>query len=245
MLKYFYSDVGETIKKDSTPLTIADEKINALVIETISHQFPNHGIVAEEGSKGTGKEDCEWICDPIDGTIPFTLRFPCSVFSLALYVNKKPTFGILYDPYQNKLYHAFHGSQAFANGTAIRVKPGKLAIGDAVGINTFIKESVMHFDCTGLSKELNNRQIRTEEIHSICFFSSVIASGFLKSAFTPAAFIWDRAASSIIVEAAGGIMADENGNSFDPFTTPKYLLISNKDTLPEMVRLARDFIVTS
>jgi fructose-1,6-bisphosphatase/inositol monophosphatase family enzyme len=103
----------------------------------------------------------------------------------------------------------------------------------------------MHFDCTGLSKELNNRQIRTEEIHSICFFSSVIASGFLKSAFTPAAFIWDRAASSIIIEAAGGIMADENGNSFDPFTTPKYLLISNKDTLPEMVQLARDFIVTS
>ena len=245
MLQYFDSDVGETIKQDSTPLTIADEKINALVIESISSNFPSHGIIAEEGSTGTGSEECEWICDPIDGTIPFVLRFPMSVFSLAFYVNKKPIFGILFDPFRNILYHAFHGHKAYANDSVIQVKPGKLQIGDTVGLISFVKQSSEVFDCTHLSRVLNHRLIRSEEVHSLCYFSVSLASGFLKCAFTPSAFVWDRAASSIIVEAAGGVMADENGNPFDPFTTPKFLLISNKDTLPEMVQLARDYIVTS
>lgn len=243
--KYFNSDVGETIKSDSTPLTVADTEINTLVIQSISQSFPKHGIIAEEGSKGSGAEEYEWICDPIDGTIPFTIRLPLSVFSLALYHNKRPVFGILLDPYQNKLYYAFHGSEAYVNDTAIHVKQGKLAMGDVVGINTFIKKGSFYFDCTTISRALNLRQIRTEEIHSICYWSSLIASGKVKGAFLPSAFVWDRAASSIIVASAGGIMADEHGNAFDPFVAPKYLLVSNKDALPEMVQLAKEYLVTA
>lgn len=245
MRKHFATDIRESIKEDSTPLTVADTQINTLVLDTISTHFPSHGIVAEEGSHSTGQEEFEWICDPIDGTIPYTIRIPCSIFSLALYRNKQPIFGVMYDPYKDILLHAFEGSPAFANDRAITTRSGDLTAGDVVGINTFIKESVMHFDCTALSRVLNERQIRTEEIHSICYYASLVASGHLKCACTPAAFVWDRAASDIIVRAAGGVMLDEHGNPLDVYTSSKYIVISNKECSSEMLNLAREYIVVS
>ena len=43
---------GDSVtKKDSTPVTVADFAVQAVVIQTISEKFPEDGYVAEETSK--------------------------------------------------------------------------------------------------------------------------------------------------------------------------------------------------
>lgn len=54
------------------------------MIETIQRQYPGHGVRGEERDLGTGAETYQWICDPLDGTLPYLNGLPNSLFMLAL-----------------------------------------------------------------------------------------------------------------------------------------------------------------
>src|SRR5690606_9265702 len=84
MKKYFRSEAIDTQwKADHTPLTIADKKINDLLIERVENHYPDHGVIGEESSY-MEERDMVWVADPIDGTSPYTLGIPTSTFCLAL-----------------------------------------------------------------------------------------------------------------------------------------------------------------
>lgn len=95
---HFGFGIAKTVKEDSTPLTIADTTVNDLVVRKIQETFPDHDILAEEGSPPLrGKKDI-WICDPIDGTVPFVQGVPTVTFALALVRDGVPILGVAYDP---------------------------------------------------------------------------------------------------------------------------------------------------
>src|SRR5688572_20277061 len=90
MLKHFQIGIAKENKADGSPVTIADKAINSMVIQEISQAYGNDGIYGEEES--LVKEDGEylWVCDPIDGTIPYAFGIPTNVFTLALLQDGKP-----------------------------------------------------------------------------------------------------------------------------------------------------------
>ena len=83
-LKYFGFETETTWKSDNTPLTQADTEINALVIKRISEHYPEHSVQGEEESSKKAGSKYIWLCDPIDGTMPYSLGLPTFTFSLAL-----------------------------------------------------------------------------------------------------------------------------------------------------------------
>ncbi|MDO8430693.1 MAG: inositol monophosphatase family protein [Candidatus Taylorbacteria bacterium] len=83
-LKYFGFETEKTWKSDNTPLTQADTEINSLVIKKIQEKYPEHSIQGEEESSKKVGSKYIWVCDPIDGTMPFSLGLPIFTFSLAL-----------------------------------------------------------------------------------------------------------------------------------------------------------------
>ena len=83
-LKYFGFDVENTWKQDNTPLTKADTEINDFVIKAVNETFPSHSIYGEEKSDTKENSPYVWVCDPIDGTMPFSCGLPIFTFSLAL-----------------------------------------------------------------------------------------------------------------------------------------------------------------
>jgi len=88
MLYYFNTkDKGVAIKKDGSPVTIADTRINDLVIERVKAQFPGHGVLGEEASFGLDKVSL-WIIAPLDGTPPFARGIPLSTLCMALVSSK-------------------------------------------------------------------------------------------------------------------------------------------------------------
>ena len=71
-------------KQDNSPVTETDHRINQMVLDAVAENFPEHSVNAEEGSAPVEGSTTSWICDPIDGTIPFSHGVPTCVFSLAL-----------------------------------------------------------------------------------------------------------------------------------------------------------------
>lgn len=81
-------------------------------------------IMAEESSKN-GKpqpdltNDITWIIDPLDGTMNFVHGYPMIAISVALFMNKKPLIGIIFNPIGKQLFTAKTGQGAFLNGKRI------------------------------------------------------------------------------------------------------------------------------
>jgi len=98
-------------KKDGTPLTKTDKIVNELVINEISKKFPAHSILGDERKLMKKSSSFTWVCDLIDGTIPFSHGCPIFTFSLALVKDGKSILGVLfYDVMLDRLFWAGRGT---------------------------------------------------------------------------------------------------------------------------------------
>src|SRR5689334_10230705 len=115
MLAHFQIGIAKEDKEDGSPVTIADKAINHMVIEAIAKAYPNDAVLGEEESLHNEAGEYLWVCDPIDGTIPFSLGIPVNVFTLALLKDGQPLVSVVYDPYLKRLFSAIKGEGAFCN----------------------------------------------------------------------------------------------------------------------------------
>ena len=123
ILQYFNSTKNQLkLKNDSSIVTEADLEINRLVIEKLSLATPDYSVWGEEESLIIEGSQFTWVCDPIDGTAPFTKSLPLASFSLALVDNKgRSLLGVIYDPFADRLWEAVRGGGAYLNDRPIRV----------------------------------------------------------------------------------------------------------------------------
>jgi len=188
-------------KDDHTPLTATDTKINALVLEAVQSTYPSHSFVGEEGSNVIESE-YTWVCDPVDGTVPFSHGWPTFVFSLALTQNGESILGVIYDPICDRLLHAEKGGGAFLNGTKIHVSQ------DAqLGKTTFVGFSKLPH----LQEVLMADGCRVPTFFSCVYAGMLIATGELVGQIYKYDKPWDGAAVKVLVEEAGGKVTDLEG----------------------------------
>ena len=121
MKEYFVVGMVRQEKEDTSPVTAADLKINSILIKKVSKLFPSHSVLGEEESNIVKGSEYIWVCDPIDGTIPYSLGLPISVFSLALVKNGEVILAVVYDPFCDRLYYAEKGKGAYLNNKKIHV----------------------------------------------------------------------------------------------------------------------------
>lgn len=77
------------------------------ICRTISHYFPNDGIIAEEGDfKQHSDAESVWYIDPLDGTTNFLHGFPQYAVSIGMTYRGKLAVGVVYDPTRNELFYA-------------------------------------------------------------------------------------------------------------------------------------------
>lgn len=67
-----------------------------------------------------------FIVDPIDGTTNFVHGFPHACISLGFAVNKTPSVGVVYNPFQDVLYTAVRGHGAYRQRNASLAAGGEL-----------------------------------------------------------------------------------------------------------------------
>ena len=100
-----------------------DRGAEAAIVETLLDAYPDHAILAEEGTAKGANADAEnvWIIDPLDGTTNFLHGFPQYCVSIALQHRGTITQAVIYDPVRNDLFTATRGRGAFLNDRRMRV----------------------------------------------------------------------------------------------------------------------------
>ena len=234
MLEHFMVGAATKIKDDNSPLTIADTAVNRMVIEEVAKHYPEHGVRGEEESNQQDHHEYVWVCDPIDGTIPYALGIPTNVFSLALVVNGEPIMGVVYDPYLKRMFHAEKGRGAFMNDRKIHVSADGLEPRVPIGLSS--QNSIQsHVD-------LKQRELRIFTMYSCVYSAMLVAAGQFAAHVHSGTHSHDVAASKIIVEEAGGKVTDLDGEEQRYDQPINGAIISNgvgHDELIALIRRAR------
>ncbi len=193
-------------KEDKSPLTVTDLQINDLVIKEVKNNFPNHDILAEEGSSLSGKSEYTWVCDPIDGTIMFSHGLPICTFSLALTKNGKSILGVAYDPFSDRLFTAEKGQGAFLNNEKISVS-AESKLDRVAGEYEMFK--MAKYDINKLADHLTMvKEAKLMRLCSVVYPSCLVATGDLGFTIFSGNTAHDMAVVKIIVEEAGGKVTD-------------------------------------
>jgi fructose-1,6-bisphosphatase/inositol monophosphatase family enzyme len=207
MLKYFFTDMDIDIKADDTPVTVADRKVNRMVVEFVKAKYPDFGVLGEEESYQPEGRGWLWVCDPIDGTKPYTLGVPLAMFSLALVHDGRPVVAVTYDPFMKQLYSAVKGQGAYMNGKRMAVRQqgfdGCMLGGPGMG-NVFN-------DDARAARILRQHGAKLIRFSGTVYQGMLVARGKLDGFAYKYDKAWDIAALKLIVEESGGKVTDRQG----------------------------------
>lgn len=112
-LRYFGTSMKVSHKRDQSPVTLADRKIEEYLRREIGRVFPKDGILGEEFGFTKRGADSYWVIDPIDGTRAFSRGLPSWGILAARVENGKPTVGACDLPALKTFLGAAKGSKAY------------------------------------------------------------------------------------------------------------------------------------
>src|SRR5277367_3853936 len=118
---YFERRVRFELKGDFDLVTEADRASEKLIVERLKARFPEHGILAEEGSGHESRSEYRWYVDPLDGTTNFAHGYPVYNVTLGLEKAGEMIAGVIFDPSRDELFSCEKGGGAFLNGMRIHV----------------------------------------------------------------------------------------------------------------------------
>ena len=204
----FNKDNETEFKEDRTPVTIIDKMINEYLIDKVTEKYPEHSVDGEELKKKGN--NYSWVCDPIDGTSMYTRGIPVSVFSLAFVINGEVKVAVVYDPFLDDMYTAIKGEGAYLNDERIHVSDKVYGqIGSSIDYCMWNKAK---YDTLEIAKELR-KDFKLCQVGSTAHASMLVATGKISAELFPGTnhANCDLAASSLIVEEAGGKVTNFKG----------------------------------
>jgi myo-inositol-1(or 4)-monophosphatase len=209
-------------------VSAADRDAEALIHAALKTTRPEDGLIGEEGSRRDSASGRHWVVDPLDGTTNFLYGFPQWAVSIAL----EGEVGVVFDPVRDELFAAVRGSGASLNGTELRM-PAPPALSTALIATGF------GYDAERRGKQgavLGRVLPRIRDIRragaaalDLCW----LAAGRLDGYYERGLGAWDWAAARIVVEEAGGAVAD-----LEP--DPHGLAAAHPELLPGLLDLLRE-----
>jgi myo-inositol-1(or 4)-monophosphatase len=242
LLSSFRSNDMEISYKSRTDLvTNMDYRSEEFLFNSIRAQYPDHDIIAEEGSRKDTDSEYLWYVDPLDATNNYAHGIPFFCISVGVYSrsSKSVVAGAVYDPCHDEMFSAVKNCGAFCNDY-----PLKTSYIQEMGVALLATGFPYNKDdmtCNNLN-EFNRFLPRVQcirRIGSAALDLCYLAAGRLDGYWEPMLKPWDTAAGSLIVSEAGGKVTKYNGETFDP-EYPE-ILASNGFLHSRMVSILTDF----
>ena len=215
--------VHTTVKNGKELVTQADPICQKIIIDRIRETYPEHGFIGEEGKDGgllsippRSGPPIWWVIDPIDGTNNFANGMLCFSVSIAAMLDGAPVLGVIFEPATDSMYTTALDTDALLNGSRITVNENEIDRFSSFGVDSHPLASIE----TGKQKIM--RQTRYRCLGSTALHMAYVARGAMIGMVTPGAKLWDIAAGIILIERAGGIVTDVQGNPFLPVDLENY-----------------------
>lgn len=117
MAVYAGAEDGVELKRDDSPLTLADKLAHQHITESLREAYPGIPVLSEEGKNIPYEQRKDWrsfwLVDPLDGTKEFIKRNGEFTVNIALICDGLPVMGVIYGPAAGALYFAARGQGAY------------------------------------------------------------------------------------------------------------------------------------
>lgn len=199
-------------KGDASPVTEADERAEAVILEGLARIAPDIPAVSEEAvSRGvvprTGRRF--WLVDPLDGTKEFVNRNGEFTVNIGLIEDGVPVLGIVLAPALDRLYAGVVGAGAFRQDAGVR---REIACAQPRPEGLRVVSSRSHGDAEALERFLGGRKVASSLSAGSSLKFCLVAAG--EADLYPRfgrTMEWDTAAAHAVLVAAGGKVIDLAG----------------------------------
>ena len=190
-----------------------DREAERVIVETLLGSYPDHAILAEEGTAKGANAEAEnvWIIDPLDGTTNFLHGFPQYCVSIALAHRGQVAHGVIYDPVRNDLFTASRGRGAFLNDRRIRVSKRQHLRDCLVGTGFPFRDGSYLDTYMRMMKAMIEQTAGLRRPGAAALDLAYVAAGFYDGFWEVGLNAWDVAAGSLLIQEAGGLIGDLAG----------------------------------
>lgn len=209
------------LKADASPVTIADKNAEEVLRQQLLASFPKHAIWGEEfGRDQINDADYLWLLDPIDGTKSWISGLPFWSIQIAVQQHtgqQKIIAGVSHAPGFNELAWAARGHGAWLNDQRLStsqvttLKDCHLSSGN---LGTLSKNAK---DWAAYGRVIS--QCNRTRGYGDFYHYHRLAAGQLDAVIESDVNILDIAALTVLVEEAGGVFTDLQGQPINLETT--------------------------
>lgn len=216
-LDYFGASPKVDMKADASPVTEADRRAEALILEGLARLLPGVPVVAEERVAAGAMPtlvlgDTFILVDPLDGTREFIAGRGEFTVNIAIIEGGMPTLGVVVLPAQQAVYGTDGRSGAWRmlhGGARQAIRCRTMRRGDltAVASRSHLDPRTQAFiDGLGVRATIN-----TGSSGKFCRIAEGLADVYPRFAPT---MEWDTAAGHAVLAAAGGRVTTPDGAPF-------------------------------
>ena len=200
------------------PVTEGDREAERAIRSLITAEYPDHGIIGEEFGSVLEDAEFQWIIDPIDGTRAFISGLPVWGTLIGLYRKGKPFAGAMDQPFTRERFVAVptddgscSTSLILDGGPPARLETRRTA---TLGEATLMTTSPHLFTANDERARYDSleKQVNMARYGCDCYAYAMVAAGQIDLVVESGLNIYDIAALIPIVEGAGGIVTDWQGN---------------------------------
>ena len=231
-----------------------DRQSESILLDTLFYSYPTHLVRSEEGGyfrasktrEGVTIEqmdaadvpavpEYEWIIDPLDGTTNYLHGHPQYAISMALLHKGKLQEALVYAPERNDCYMASRGQGALRNDRRIRISNrielNRCLIGTGFPVvDQSMMDTYLAILKDFLAKTAGGRREGAAAL-DLCALACGRLDGFFEFNLKP----WDIAAGALIVQEAGGIVTDMQGN--ESWLESGDVVAANPKVLAQMLQI--------
>lgn len=217
IMAVYAQDFAIRRKEDASPVTLADERAETLILAALAAAAPDIPVIAEEQAAAIGLPATApplfWLVDPLDGTKEFVSRNGEFTVNIGLIEDGEPILGVVHVPAENVTYagagagtaRRWHGADPAEPIAARRPPPEGITV----------VHSRSHENNAALSEYLTGKVVAAMRVSGSSVKFCLLAAGEadLYPRFGPT-MEWDTAAGHAVLLAAGGSVTTLEGAPF-------------------------------
>jgi 3'(2'), 5'-bisphosphate nucleotidase len=225
--------LNKEIKSDNTPVSNGDLEVNKIITKKLLELTPDIPIVSEETSHNKSNNNLKnfWLVDPIDGTYDYINDGEEFTINAGLILNGRAAAGLINVPAKKRMFYSFAKDESyeFTSNKTIKLDCKKITPIGSIKVVSYSNK--LKPEIEKIHKDLGVTQyVRMKSSLKFCVIAAGEFDGYVAE---PRACEWDIAAGHAILENAGGIVTDFNGNEITygkkDFKNPSIILKRSKN----------------
>ena len=200
------------IKSDNTPVSNGDLEVNKILTKKLLELTPEIPIVSEETSHNKSENGLKdfWLVDPIDGTYDYINNLEEFTINAGLILNGKAVAGLINVPAKKRMFYSFGRGYSFEFSNNIKSKLSCKKLTPLNSVRVVSYSNKLKPEIEKIHNEIGvTEHVRMKSSLKFCVIATGEFDGYVAE---PRACEWDIAAGHAILENAGGIITDFEGN---------------------------------